>query len=102
MSFKRISVEQSKLLLENDNVAILDVRDQQSFEEAHIENAIHLDESKVTEFLKSQEKSHPLLVYCYHGNSSQSAADYFAEQGFSDVYSMDGGFEEWRSKYSTL
>ncbi|CRR54182.1 Thiosulfate sulfurtransferase GlpE [Pseudomonas aeruginosa] len=39
------------------------------------------------------------MVVCYHGNSSQSAAAYFIQQGFSDVYSLDGGFELWRSVY---
>lgn len=39
------------------------------------------------------------MVVCYHGNSSQSAAAYLVSQGFSDVYSLDGGFELWRSTY---
>ena len=41
----------------------------------------------------------PLIVACYHGNSSQSAAAYLAHQGFSEVYSLDGGFELWRATY---
>jgi len=36
------------------------------------------------------------VVVCYHGHSSQPAAQYFAAQGFEDVYSMDGGFEVWK------
>jgi len=40
-------------------------------------------------------------VVCYHGNSSQSAAAYLISQGFSDVYSLDGGFELWRGTYPT-
>ncbi len=32
-------------------------------------------------------------------NSSQSAAAYLVGQGFSEVYSLDGGFELWRSTY---
>ncbi|NKQ13210.1 thiosulfate sulfurtransferase, partial [Pseudomonas sp. SST3] len=31
--------------------------------------------------------------------SSQSAAAYLINQGFSDVYSLDGGFELWRQTY---
>ena len=41
----------------------------------------------------------PLIVTCYHGHSSQSAAAYLVNQGFSDVYSLDGGFELWRHTY---
>jgi len=50
-------------------------------------------------FLAAADRDQPLLVYCYHGNSSQGAADYFFNQGFEDVYSMDGGYEAWRLKY---
>ena len=38
-------------------------------------------------------------MVCYHGNSSQSAAAYLVGQGFSEVYSVDGGFELWRATY---
>ncbi len=32
---------------------------------------------------------------CYHGISSQGAAQYLINQGFDAVYSVDGGFEAW-------
>jgi thiosulfate sulfurtransferase len=38
-------------------------------------------------------------VCCYHGNSSQGAAQYFAEQGFTQAYSLDGGYEMWKVLY---
>jgi thiosulfate sulfurtransferase len=34
-------------------------------------------------------------VVCYHGHSSQGAAQFMLQQGFAEVYSMDGGFTEW-------
>ena len=30
---------------------------------------------------------------------SQGAASYLVEQGFEDVYSMDGGFTAWEAAY---
>ena len=39
----------------------------------------------------------PVLVYCYHGISSQNAAAFLIERGFETVYSLDGGFEAWRA-----
>jgi thiosulfate sulfurtransferase len=51
------------------------------------------------EFLAVADKAKPLIVYCYHGNSSQGAANYFDGLGFKEVYSVDGGYEAWRSKY---
>jgi thiosulfate sulfurtransferase len=38
----------------------------------------------------------PVIVCCYHGISSQQAAQFLIHQGFEEVYSLDGGFEAWR------
>ena len=46
-------------------------------------------------FLVEEDKEKPLLIYCYHGVSSQSAAEYFTEHGFSNVYSLEGGYTAW-------
>jgi 3-mercaptopyruvate sulfurtransferase SseA len=59
----------------------------------------HLDNHSVADFIRNADLDAPLVVVCYHGNSSQSAAAYLISQGFSDVYSMDGGFELWRTTY---
>ncbi len=42
------------------------------------------------------------MIYCYHGNSSQGAADWLSEQGFSDVVSLDGGYEVLRQRFPEL
>ena len=97
-AFQRISVSQAKEILESQNSSLLDIRDAQSFALEHVPEAQHLDGNNVDAFLQSADKSQPLIIYCYHGNSSQSAAQYFAEQGFEQVYSVDGGFEHWRSQ----
>lgn len=102
MNFKRISTEQSKTLLEKENTLLVDIRDKASFLSAHIERAVHLDNSNVEDFINNSDSSAPLVIYCYHGNSSQGAADFFASKGFSEVYSMDGGFEQWRTEYATV
>ncbi|MCR8923950.1 thiosulfate sulfurtransferase GlpE [Dasania sp. GY-MA-18] len=102
MTFKRLSISDSKTLLDEQDATLVDIRDQASFISSHIERAIHIDNNNVQAFIQQQDHSKPLVVYCYHGNSSQGAADFFASQGFSEVYSMDGGFEEWRTQYATV
>jgi thiosulfate sulfurtransferase len=65
----------------------------------HIAGSKHLDNHSVADFIRNADLDAPTVVVCYHGNSSQSAAAYLISQGFSDVYSMDGGFELWRTTY---
>ena len=96
--FKRIAPEQAQALREQGAV-VVDIRDPQSFANGHISGSSHLDNHSLADFIAKADFDHPLIVTCYHGNSSQSAAAYFIQQGFSDVYSLDGGFELWRSVY---
>ncbi len=94
--YERISPEKAKQLMDTENARVVDIRDPGSFNLSHIPQATLLDNNTVGELISSADMSKPLIVYCYHGNSSQSAASYLSEQGFEQSYSMDGGFEHWR------
>jgi thiosulfate sulfurtransferase len=96
--FKRIPPEQAQALREQGAV-LVDVRDQQTFASNHIPHSHHLDNHSIADFIREADLDKPLIVVCYHGNSSQSAAAYLVGQGFSEVYSMDGGFELWKTTF---
>jgi thiosulfate sulfurtransferase len=96
--FRRISPEQAQALRERGAV-VVDIRDPQSFALGHIAGAQHLDNHSLHDFIARADLDQPLIVACYHGNSSQGAAAYLVGQGFSEVYSLDGGFELWRATY---
>jgi thiosulfate sulfurtransferase len=81
------------------DMAIVDIRDPQSYAMGHIPGALRLDNSNVATFIGDTQTDKPVLVVCYHGNSSQGAAQYLAEQGFQEVYSLNGGFEFWRAQF---
>ena len=93
-NYKRISIKEAQKIM-SDETTIIDVRDQQSYSMGHIENAVHVSNENIQQFIDEANKSKPLIIYCYRGNSSQDAADYLSEEGFTNVYSMDGGFDEW-------
>lgn len=98
MAFERISIEQAEQLMQAENATLLDIRDPDSYAAGHVENAIHVTSQNVESIVASANKEQPLIIYCYHGNSSQGAADYFAGLGFTKCYSVDGGYEEWKFK----
>ncbi|POA18327.1 thiosulfate sulfurtransferase GlpE [Pseudomonas sp. FW300-N1A1] len=96
--FKRIPPEQAQALREQGAV-VVDIRDPQTYSALHISGSKHLDNHSISDFIRGADLDAPTVVVCYHGNSSQNAAAYLISQGFSDVYSMDGGFELWRTTY---
>ncbi|MBI4382998.1 MAG: thiosulfate sulfurtransferase GlpE [Nitrospinae bacterium] len=99
--WQEISVHQTREKIETGEAEIVDIRDPDSYEATHIPGAIHLGDNNAREIIASLDKEKPLIVYCYHGISSQGAAAYFAQQGFQEVYSLAGGFESWYSAYPT-
>ena len=100
-AFKRINVEQAQQMCANGAVMV-DIRDPESFASGHPIGAIHLDNHSIAEFVAQADLDVPTIVICYHGHSSQSAAAYLHSLDFSDLYSMDGGFEEWRQALPEL
>ena len=94
--FKHIKPNQLVELQQQHDVQVVDIRDPQSYAMGHIPHAFLLDNSNVGQYIAAADFNRPLVVCCYHGNSSQGAAQYLAEQGFTDVYSLDGGFETWK------
>ena len=97
--FQHISAQATKERLEKGEIKVVDIRDDQSFELGHIPNAFHLSNGSMTQFMNENDFDTPVVVCCYHGISSQQAAQFLMHQGFEEVYSMDGGFEAWRTSY---
>jgi rhodanese-related sulfurtransferase len=91
-TFRRIGAASASQLLARDNLLILDSRDPANFNLAHIAHARRLSSENLDATLIGTPKATPVLLYCYHGNASQTYGQMFADFGFSEVYSLDGGF----------
>jgi thiosulfate/3-mercaptopyruvate sulfurtransferase len=82
--------------LTKDQLLILDCRDHNAFEQAHIPGARNISISNLAAIIDATPKDQPILIYCYHGFASQEYAQIFTDFRFQEVYSLDGGFEAWR------
>ncbi len=98
-TFKHINAQETHALIEQGAVELVDIRDAESYRQAHIENAQLISNENVQDYIREADLDRALVVYCYHGNSSQGAAQFFSEQGFDEVYTLDGGFEVWRQSF---
>lgn len=97
--FACINVQQAQAQLADNTALLVDIRDPQSFAAGHASGAFHLTNTSLSDFIDNTDFARPVLVMCYHGNSSKSAAQYLLNQGFNTVYSIDGGFEAWRMTF---
>ncbi len=99
VDFKHISVQETASRMADSAVVIADIRDEQSYVAGHIAGAWHLTQASLANFIAKHDSSTPVVVVCYHGNSSQGAAQYLVQQGFAEVYSMDGGMALWQQQH---
>ena len=97
--FRCINADEAITLM-NEGAAITDIRDSQSFAASHITGALHLNNDNLEQVLHGLEFDTPVIVCCYHGISSQSAAAFLVERGFENVASLNGGCEEWRVNHA--
>ena len=95
MHYKCIHVQEAQELINDPGTVIIDIRDKVSFQAGNIPNSINLSNEDIVDFLDSTDRKAPLLIYCYHGINSKDAAEYFVNNGFHTVFSLDGGYSEF-------
>lgn len=98
-SFKHMQISELHQVLADESYVVVDIRDPASFQSGHIPNAIHLSNESLPDFLRDADFDAPVVVCCYHGISSQQAAQFLISQDFTEVYSLDGGFTDWQLQH---
>ena len=92
-----ITVEEAKKIIETGNVILVDVRTQEEYNEKHIDGAILIPNETITDTQPAElpDKDADILVYCRSGKRSSEAAKKLADMGYTNVYNMLGGINEW-------
>ncbi|HCM48595.1 MAG TPA: thiosulfate sulfurtransferase GlpE [Colwellia sp.] len=98
-SFKHMSVSDLQAVMANKSHVVVDIRDANSFANGRIAEAINLSNESIANFLREADLDAPVVVCCYHGISSQQAAEFLISQDFTEVYSLDGGFTQWQTEF---
>lgn len=104
-SFAHLTPDQARAMLEQseqESPVIADIRDSRSFASGHIVGSVPLHQGNLQDFVLHQPSEKPVIVVCYHGISSQNAAQFLVDQGFATVYSLDGGFTQWQAVFPEL
>ena len=95
--YQQITAEEAKKIMDsNEEHIILDTREQDEFDEGHIQGAILIPyteiENKAEEMLP--DKDAQILVYCRSGRRSKIASESLAKLGYTDVKEF-GGIIDW-------
>lgn len=75
---------------------VLDVREQQEWDEFHAPNTTLIPLGELEQRVSELPKDKQIVVVCRSGNRSDEGRDILKRAGFTNVTSMDGGLNAWR------
>ena len=96
----------TKLLSEDNNSVVLDVRTQEEVEDLGIiPDALHIDIFKGQGFIDEIQQldiAKNYFVYCKAGGRSAQACAIMNQLGFENTYNLVGGFTEWKGEVNQI
>jgi len=93
-----VDAVQARELIEDGDPLILDVREQDEWDEGHLPRAVHIPRGNLESRIEAAapDRSRSILVYCSAGNRSAFAAKSLEELGYESPVSLSGGFTDWK------
>ncbi len=75
----------------------IDIREDHEWSQAHAEGAIHLGKGIIERDIEmlAPHREDEIILYCGGGYRSALAADALQRMGYTNVFSMAGGYKEW-------
>ena len=94
---QQITVQQLKEKLEapGDKPVLLDVREPWEFQICSISGSTLIPMGQIPARLKELGKESEIVAICHHGNRSQQVALFLENQGFKNLYNLQGGVDAW-------
>lgn len=101
MSINKINMlnvhELHEKMQNNVNLCLIDVREQEEWDEMHIPQALLIPKDQITARIQATvtDKTLPIYLLCKGGVRSLYAAQHLIDLGYQEVYSVDGGLIAW-------
>lgn len=95
---REVSVEETRVALASGRARLIDVREDNEWNEAHAKGAEHLGRGIIERDIETvaPEKGSELILYCGGGFRAALASDSLQRMGYTNVASMAGGWRAWQ------
>ena len=96
---REVTVAETQARIRQDpDIKLIDVREDYEWEEAHAAGAMHLGKGIIERDIENTvpDKSTEMIVYCGGGYRSALVADALQKMGYTNVFSMTGGWRAWK------
>ena len=79
---------------------LVDVREESEFARDHLPGAVHMGKGVIERDIEQRvpDTGAEIVLYCGGGYRSALSADNLQKMGYTNVWSMDGGWRGWKEK----
>jgi rhodanese-related sulfurtransferase len=96
---REVTVDETRQRMQSDNgVRLVDVREDNEWEAGHAAGAEHLGKGIIERDIEATvpDKATEVILYCGGGFRSALAADVLQQMGYTNVFSLAGGWKAWK------
>jgi len=96
---REVTVDETRDRMQaGSGVRLIDVREDNEWQAAHAAGAEHLGKGIIERDIEASvpDKATELILYCGGGYRSALAADVLQQMGYTNVFSMAGGWKAWK------
>jgi rhodanese-related sulfurtransferase len=97
---REVDVAETRRQLERNEAVLVDVREESEWAAGHARGALHLGKGVIERDIEQRvpNKSASIILYCGGGFRSALSADNLQKMGYTNVFSMAGGWRAWRAE----
>ena len=95
--YEEITADEAYEMINKKDVIVLDVREDNEFNQGHLENAINIPFDELEDrFMKevTSDKDQIIILYCRSGHRAMIGAETLASLGFTNLYTF-GSIDDW-------
>ena len=97
---KQVDTEKFRALrVAHPDLVFIDVRESEEWAKGHAVGALHISKGMIEHDIEAKvtNKEAVIVLYCHSGARSALAAENLMRMGYSNVYSLDGGFTAYQA-----
>ena len=98
---KDLTPKEFKDYLLDDEVILVDVREQWEFDICQIKGAILIPMGEIAISYENLDKDSKIALYCHSGIRSMHVADFLLSKDFDSVANLQGGIDAWAQEIDT-
>jgi rhodanese-related sulfurtransferase len=95
--FRTLSPQEAQAMIASrKDLLVVDLREPAELKEGYIEGSVLIPVSELSRGTQTLPGDRPLLLVCAIGGRSYGVGRYFSLKGYPEIYSLQGGIDNWK------